>query len=122
MTRQKKERIAAGILSGLSYTEICKNEKISESTLHRLKKDEEFNEILNDSRVAAFDEAIDVAHAAVKGCMQSLLEMVNDKTVTASARVNAAKAIIDICERFKEDISVYQRLDYLESLVTDQVL
>lgn len=114
MKEERKEKIAVDIINCPTLKEVCEKNRISEATLYRLRKDPEFREILNKKRVEMYENALNVAHSFGLDCVRRLMKIVNSEELPATARVNAAKAIIEMCSNYYDNAAILTRIEELE--------
>ncbi len=114
MKTERKEKIAIDIINCATLKEVCEKNKISEATLYRLRKEAEFKEILNQKRIEMYEGALNAAHSFGLDCVKRLMEIVNQEELPATARVNAAKAIIDMCSNYYDNAAILTRIGELE--------
>ena len=114
MKKERKEKIALDIINSSTLREVCEKNNISESTLYRLRQESEFREILNQKRIEMYESALNTAHSFGLDCVKRLMEIVNHEEAPATARVNAAKAIIEMCSNYYENAAILTRIEELE--------
>lgn len=114
MKTERKEKIAVDIINCATLKEVCEKNKISEATLYRLRKETEFREILNQKRIEMYEGALNAAHSFGLDCVKRLMEIVDQEELPATARVNAAKAIIDMCSNYYDNAAILARIGELE--------
>lgn len=114
MKTERKEKIALDIINCSTLKEVCRKNKISEATLYRLRQDPDFREILNKKRVEMYESALNAAHSFGLDCVKRLMEIVNKEELPATARVNAAKAIIEMCSNYYDNAAILTRIEELE--------
>lgn len=111
---ERKEKIAIDIINCPTLKEVCRKNKISEATLYRLRQEPDFREILNQKRVEMYESALNAAHSFGLDCVKRLMEIVNKEELPATARVNAAKAIIEMCSNYYDNAAILTRIEELE--------
>ena len=114
MKAERKEKIALDIINCPTLKEVCRKNKISEATLYRLRHEPDFREILNQKRIEMYENALNVAHSFGLDCVKQLMEIVNQKELPATARVNAAKVIIEMCSNYYDNAAILTRIEELE--------
>lgn len=114
MKAERKEKIAIDIINCSTLKEVCEKNKISESTLYRLRKETEFREILNQKRIEMYEGALNVAHSFGLECVKQLMKIVKQEELPATARVNAAKVIIEMCSDYYDNAAILTRIEELE--------
>lgn len=114
MKTERKEKIAIDIINCPTLKEVCRKNKISEATLYRLRQDPDFREILNQKRIEMYESALNIAHSFGLDCVKRLMEIVNQEKLPATARVNAAKVIIEMCSNYYDNAAILTRIEELE--------
>ena len=90
------ENSAFHLLTSPTYSEAAKRANISESTLLRLRKKSEFQEVLNSLKKKMFSETMQKAQAYSKEMLEVLRTIALDEKATDSSRVSAAKGILEM--------------------------
>ena len=111
---ERKEKIAIDIINCPTLKEVCRKNNISEATLYRLRKEPDFREILNQKRIEMYESALNTAHSFGLDCVKRLMEIVNQEELPATARVNAAKVIIEMCSNYYDNAAILTRIEELE--------
>lgn len=111
---ERKEKIAIDIINCPTLKEVCRKNKISEATLYRLRQEPDFREILNQKRIEMYESALNIAHSFGLDCVKRLMEIVNHEELPATARVNAAKVIIEMCSNYYDNAAILTRIAELE--------
>lgn len=111
---ERKEKIALDIINCPTLKEVCRKNKISEATLYRLRQEPDFREILNQKRIEMYESALNTAHSFGLDCVKRLMEIVNQDDLPATARVNAAKVIIEMCSNYYDNAAILTRIEELE--------
>lgn len=114
MTRSNKELIALNLLTYPTSKEAAEKSGVSITTIYRLKKDKDFQEILQKVKNSIFQETMQKAQGY---CLESL-EVAKDKSATDSSRVSAARAILELGISLYENENIIQRLDEMERRLT----
>ena len=114
MKTERKEKIALDIINCPTLKEVCRKNKISEATLYRLRQEPDFREILNQKRIEMYESALNAAHSFGLDCVKRLMEIVNQEELPATARVNAAKVIIEMCSNYYDNAAILTRIEELE--------
>ena len=116
MTEARMEKIALDMLICKTLKEVAEKNNISELTLRRLRKTAEFDAILSQKRAEAFERVFDAACSAAPESVAQLILIMNDKAAPASARVSAARSILDVAHGYYEQTEVLDRIAVLESM------
>ena len=114
MKKERKEKIAIDIINCPTLKEVCKKNKVSEATLYRLRQESDFREILNQKRIEMYEGALNAAHSFGLDCVKRLMDIVNQEELPATARVNAAKVIIEMCSNYYDNAAISTKIEGFE--------
>lgn len=96
MAKVNIENAAFHLLTSPTYAEAARRANISESTLLRLRKKNEFQEVLNSLKKEMFSETMQKAQSYSKEMLEVLRIIALDENATDSSRVSAAKGILEM--------------------------
>jgi DNA-binding MurR/RpiR family transcriptional regulator len=117
---QKKEGAICALLQEPSIEMAAKKAGISESTLFRWLKLEEFQEEYRAAKKELVNHAIcRLQHSAGKA-VDALAEIMEDKESPSSSRVSAAKTILEISFKAFEIEELERRIAALEKLIKER--
>lgn len=119
MARINKELVALNLLTYPTNKEAAEKSGVSITTLYRLKKDSNFQEVLQTVKNNIFQEAMQKAQGYCLESLEVLREVMNDKAATDSSRVSAARTILELGVTLHEDENIIQRLVDMERRVFD---
>lgn len=114
MAKLNREHIAMHILTCSTYEEAAEKAGVSISTLYRLRKKPDFQEVINQVKNSMFQETM---HKAQGYCMESLevlRSIMNDITATDSSRVSAARTILELGINADERENIIRKIEELE--------
>jgi hypothetical protein len=114
LTRKKEQAIVA-LLSHGSIPEAARATGIAAVTLWRWLQLDGFRDEYQKARRDAVGRAIDQVQRAAAGAVQTLEGVMSDEQTPASARVSAAKTVLDSALKAVELEDVQGRLQALES-------
>jgi hypothetical protein len=117
--RYNSEQIAIDLLLCKSNADVCKKNDISEATLYRLKKDNNFKEILDKQRKALFSETMQKAQAYSLAAVEVLHEISTDKSAPQGSRVSASVKIIELGQNAYDHEQIIDRINDLEKILND---
>ena len=117
---QKKELVISALLSAPSLRDAAREAGIAEATLHRYLKDESFRAEYHAAKREVVNHAICRLQQSAGKAVKALVEISESKGAPASARVSAAKTILEISMKAIEFEDLEKRLAALEKIVTDQ--
>jgi molybdenum-dependent DNA-binding transcriptional regulator ModE len=120
LSETKRDALLAALLSEPSVAKAAKAAKVSESTAWRTLRDPAFQTDYRAARRDAVEHAITRLQSDAADAARVLREVANDKKAPASARVSAAKTILEQAMKGVELQDVIERLDKLEGLIGDK--
>jgi hypothetical protein len=112
----KQRRAIAALLSEPTTKAAAEAAKVSETTIHRWLNDPSFSTALKESRGRVFESTLAALQGASGKAVETLRSVMNDKEAQASAGVSAAKTVLDLALRTREQLELSERLAYLEKL------
>lgn len=119
MAKLNRENIAMHVLTCSTYEEAAEKAGISKSTLYRLRKEPEFQEVINQVKKSMFQDAMQKAQGY---CIQSLAvlrDIMNDTKSTDSSRVSAARTILELGLNSAEQEMIISKIEELERRLFD---
>jgi hypothetical protein len=118
-TRSGKERVKEAAIQALlvqpTIELAAEASGISRTTLYRFLAQEEFQRLYKQAKSRVLDETINRLRNASLEAVEVLVEVSNDVSATSSARVSAARSIIDLALRAKQIEDIEERLQELEA-------
>ena len=115
---RKQELAIAALLTCSAITDAAKQCGIGEVTLHRWLKDATFQATYRDARRVVVQHAIAQVQRATGEAVETLRSVMQDAEAPASARVSAAKAILETALKGIEIDDLEVRIVALEALGT----
>ena len=112
---RKQEQTIAALLTCDSLTAAAAGCGIAEATLHRWLKDDGFQAAYREARRAVVQQAIVQVQGATGEAVETLRAVMQDADAPASARVSAAKAILETAIRAVELEDLEARIAALEA-------
>jgi transposase-like protein len=110
----KQERAIAALLVASSVTAAAQQIGVNENTLLRWLKDAAFQSAYREARRAVVQQAITQVQRATGEAVETLRRVMQDAEAPASARVSAAKAILETAIKAIELEDLEQRIVALE--------
>ena len=101
--------------------EAAERNGITDSALRRLRKRQDFKDILSEVRIKAFEGAFDRVCGAASESVEITLEIMRDREEPANVRLAAVKIILDLAQQYYDTSEVIDRLQYIEGMVSDIV-
>ena len=111
---RKKEQAIAALLSQPSIGGAAKKVGIGEKTLFRWLQLDEFQLAYKNARRQVIDQTIAQIQSVLSEAVQTLLNGMSDVTAPASAKVSAARALLDIGFKVVEIEDPESRIEVLE--------
>lgn len=115
MTEAKLQQLAANVLACKTLKEAAAQSGITERTLRRIRKTAEFQAALDAARAVAFERVFNVVCAAAPDGAEQLSTIMKDQSAPASARVAAARSILDLARAYYEQRGILDRISALEA-------
>lgn len=117
--KYNREQIALDLLLCPSNIEVCKKNNISEATLYRLKKDEDFKKMIAEHKERLFNKTMEKAQAYSLEALELLRKIANDEEASQSSRVSACSKIIELGQCMYEQENILKKLDYIEGWLNE---
>jgi hypothetical protein len=111
----KQEAFLAALLSHSTIKAACEVSRISETTGWRYLNDEKFKERYRKAQRQVVEHAIVKLRVDASDAAKVLREIVDDVTAPASARVAAARTILEITFKSVEVYDIEGRMEALEA-------
>lgn len=117
--KYNREQIAIDLLLCSTNLEVCKKNNISETTLYRLKKDAEFQKIVNTQKEKLFNETMVKAQAYSLEAIEILMSVARDPTAPQSSRVSASSKIIELGQCMFDQETILKKLEEVERYINE---
>lgn len=111
---KNREMIAMNLLTCKSYLEAAQQSGISERTLQRLRKDAEFQKVVQKVKKELFSESMSKAQAASMKALDVLNDIMSDDNATDSSRVSAARVVLELAYSSVEQEEIMNKLAEIE--------
>ena len=112
---RNKERAISALLSHPSIPGAAKIIGVGEKTLWRWLQLENFKRRYKEARREVVRQAIALVQAGMSDAVKALQDVMTDEKAPASARVSAARAMIDMGLKASEIMDLESRIENLES-------
>lgn len=112
---RRKEAAIIGLLLEPSFEKAAKRAGISESTLWRWLRTDDFQTAYREARRETVSQAIGALQKASSEAVEALREIMQDKEAPATARVSAARSILEFAIKGMEIEDILARLEALEN-------
>ena len=113
-SKYNKEQIALDLLLCSSNLAVCRKNNISEATLYRLKKEDDFIEILNKQKEQLFSNTMTKAQAYSLEALEILMSIARNEETPQNTRVNASCKIIEFGQSMYDQEVIVKRLEEIE--------
>jgi len=114
---QKTERAISALLQAETIRDAAKEAGLAEATLHRYLKDEAFRSAYREAKREVVDQAVCQLQRSAGKAVKALSSIIDEQDAPASARVSAAKTILEMAMKAVEIEDLEQRIAKLEEAV-----
>jgi len=114
------EAIAVNVLTCSTYADAAKASKISYTTLYRLRQKPEFQEAVRQVKNQMFSEAFQKSQGYSLAAVEALKQMMDNPLSTDSARVAAARTLLEMGLQGSEQDMILDRIAELEKRFADE--
>ena len=112
---EKRDRIlAASLATGATQEQAASAACCSPRTVRRRLEDPQFCRLISDTRERLFDQVLGRALEQATSAAEVLSEVMKDGGASASARVSAARSLLEAVLRYREAGELDRRLRILE--------
>lgn len=112
----KKEKAIIALLQNPTVRDAAEQLQIAERTLWRWLQEEPFRQCYLSARREAFSQAMSLLQQYIGEAVNVLRKVMNNQDTTDSAKVNAAKAIIETGFKAVELVDLESRITELEEM------
>jgi hypothetical protein len=112
-----QERAIVALLANSTIKRAAKSIGVDETTLWRWLQDKDFHAAYRNARRESVSQAIARLQQVSTEAVNTLREVMRDRTAKGSERVSAAKAIIEYSIKAVEIEDLAQRIEELESVM-----
>lgn len=116
---RKQEAAIAALLSCKTIAEAAKAAGIGENTLFRWLRLDDFQNAYRKARKDVVSQAIGQIQNGLSDAVKTLQSVMNNKKAPASARVSAARSMIDLGLKGVEIEDLQSRVEALERAITN---
>lgn len=111
----RKSRVLTALLTSQSKEEAAKTAGVSTRTVRRYLAEPVFSAAYEAALNQQVDEALNISKAGLVEASRTLRDVMGDSGASPTAKVSAARAMLDFFERLAEFREVERRLDALEA-------
>ena len=116
---QKQARAIAALLQAETIREAAKEAGLAEATLHRYLKDDVFKAAYREAKREVVEHAICQLQRSAGKAVKALSAIIDEQEAPASARVSAAKTILEMAMKAVEIQDLEKRITELEKRVAE---
>ena len=112
---RKQESLMSALLTAPSLAAAAQHVGISEVTAWRWLKDPAFDHAYREARRVALEQAIVQVQQCTGTAVETLRQIMQDGEASASARVSAARTVLDVAFKILEVEELEQRIADIEA-------
>lgn len=112
--------LVASLLEQPTISKAAKAAGLSERTAFRRLGSEDFRKLYDDERSKIITAATGRLQAAIGRAVDTLAEVLDSAEAPSTARISAARAILEYGIKYGELVDVTRRVDRLEDLLKDE--
>lgn len=116
----KQQRAIEALLTEPTTRAAAEAAKVSEATIFRWLSYPVFSAAYRAARERLLESTLTALQAASADAVTCLREVINDQTAQVSARVSAAKAVLDLSLKARDTLDVEERLKTVEEYLQSQ--
>lgn len=116
MKEKTRERILAGLLANTTVTATASATGISEATIYRYLKNDDFKLEYEERRRAMLADNCHALQAGMSKAIEELVAVIDDDDTSPQVRLNAIDMLLRHSYRLTEQIEIMERLDKLEKM------
>lgn len=109
-----REKIINGLLTNTTVRETAQAVGVSESTIYRHMKDEEFQREYRESRRAMLEDNCHKMQASMSQAIDKLINIINDDSIGNQVRLNAIDMLLRHTQRLTDQVDIMARIENLE--------
>jgi hypothetical protein len=117
---RRKELAIAALLATPTLAEAAQVCGVSERTLRRWLHDETFAGRYRQERTRMLESTVNLLRQKSVAAVETLAEVANDKEASASARVSAARSVVELAIKGAELQDLEARIDDLEQMAREK--
>lgn len=118
-TLARYDKAITALLQFSTEAEACESIGIHRSTLHEWKKNARFQERYREAQRSLYEHALGQLQAGASEAVQTLRDVMADPEAQDSARVSAAKAVLDLASKRIDQQDLEERIRALEEAQGD---
>lgn len=111
---EKHIKAIEALLQEPTVSAAAKKAGVGQATLFRWLNDSQFSAAYKEARGRMLEGALTSLQSASVDAVNCLREVINDSSAQVSARVSAAKSVLDLGLKAREIFELEDRIEYLE--------
>jgi hypothetical protein len=117
----RHELAISALLTSGSITEASQKTGLSERTIYRYLRNPEFQSMFKQAKMRLLDGAISKLRTEASGAVDVLAAIAHDRNASDTARVAAARSILQFAVEYGQTADIEERLQELEAKTIDAV-
>ncbi len=118
MRKQKmRDIVLIGLLNNPNVSAASRDTGVSESTIRRYLKDNDFMQIYEEQRKELLRNSCYMLQANQNKAITELVKVIDDKEVATQVKLNAIDMLLRHSYKMTEQLDIIERLDKLEQLM-----
>ena len=118
----KQEAALVALIAKSSISEAAKSAKIGQRTLWRWLQSEDFKKAYLSARRQVVVQAVAKVQSGMTAAAETLIEVMKDEKSSSSARVSAARTMLDMGIKAIEIEEIELRVEALENIIKEKIL
>ena len=115
MKNKYNAEIVEAFILGKNNRDIAKKSGLSEKTVYRYLKDEEFQMLLSERKKEYIQSSVNKMQSIMYECVEKLYEIINDSETPKSTQVTAIQTVFNQCKEWTGMVDVLNRLEEIEN-------
>ena len=115
VSKNGEDQLITALASGTTVREAAKLAGVTERTVYRRLEDAEFRSHVQEARTVMFEQALGAVASAGVSAAQTLRDLL--RASSESVRLGAARSVLELGSRLRENIELEERLSALEQLL-----
>ena len=116
MKEKTRERILAGLLANTTVTATASATGISEATIYRYLKNDDFKREYEERRRDMLADNCHALQASMGKAIKELVAVIDDEDTSPQVRLNAIDMLLRHSYRLTEQVEIMERLEKLEKM------
>ena len=109
------ERVISAFLLNYKMSDVMRDARISKATAYKLKRDPEFQKIIQDRKTEIVTAAVNKMQAGLVRCVDELQKIIDAPDTKDQVRINACQVMMTQLREWVTTEDILRRLEALES-------